>query len=199
MILLEGQIGAGKTALGEILEEELAVPLFRELEDPVTDTLLDRYYRDKRRWAYTMQTHFLSHRFRMIREVVRRGGGIMDRSIYGDRIFARMLADAGYMDQEEFATYTGLLEGILEETPPPRLLVYLNCSVDAARERIRRRNRGLEPEIPREYLEDLNQRYLDWYETYDISPKILLETEQYQPGEPEQTAPVIERIRRALR
>ncbi|TVR67300.1 MAG: hypothetical protein EA427_14265, partial [Spirochaetaceae bacterium] len=191
MILLEGQIGAGKTALGEILERELALPLFRELEDPVTETLLDRYYRDKHRWAYTMQTHFLAHRFRMIRELSRTGGGIMDRSVFGDRIFAQMLAAEGYMDAEEFSTYTSLLEGILEETPPPRLLVYLDCPVETARERIRRRNRGQEPEIPREYLENLNRRYLEWYAQYDLSPRILLNTGEYHLDRPREIAPVV--------
>lgn len=195
MILLEGPIGAGKTALGEILEKELGLPLFRELRDPVTETLLNRYYRDQHRWAFTMQTHFVAHRLRMIQELVQHGGGIMDRSIFGDRIFARMLAHERYMDEEEFSTYTNLLDGVLRETPAPTLLVYLDCSVDTAMDRIRRRNRGRESEIPRSYLEDLHRRYRTWYEQYTDSPKILLDTHGYHPDHPEQVQAVVERIR----
>ena len=198
MILIEGQIGAGKTTLGEILEQRLGLPLFRELHNPVTTTLLDRYYLDKHRWAYTMQTHFLAERFRMTRELVRSGGGIMDRSIFGDSIFARMLAAEGYMDSEEFSTYTALLEEMLEYIPPPRLLIYLDCSVDTAMERIRSRDRGNESGIPRTYLDALNRHYLAWYEQYDLSPRIFVNTEEFHIDNPDEVEPVIHRISRSL-
>jgi deoxyadenosine/deoxycytidine kinase len=198
VILIEGQIGVGKTTIGEIVEARAGIPLYRELGNPDTLALLDRFYADKRRWAFTLQIHFLNERFRMIKEIFRAGGGILDRSIFGDRIFAEMLHDDGDMSAEEFRTYSTLLDNMLQHTQKPHLLIYLDCGVDTAMERIRQRNRGLETGIPRAYLEDLNRRYLDWYDRYNLSPKIFVNTEEFHVDRADQLEPVVQRILDAI-
>ena len=184
--------------MGEILEERYQIPLFRELTRRTTLQLLDRFYVDKPRWAFTLQVHFLNERFRMIKEIFRNGGGLLDRSIYGDRIFADLLHDDGDMTDEESETYETLLDNMLEHAQKPDLLVYLDCSVETALERIKRRNRGLESGIPREYLEKLNDRYLAWYASYDLSPKVMIDTETFHVDEPVQLEKPLEEIDRKL-
>lgn len=186
MIIIEGQIGVGKTTIGEILENRYGIALFRELTHQSTLQLLDSFYADKRRWAFTLQVHFLNERFRMIKDIFRNGGGLLDRSIYGDRIFADLLHHDGDMNDEEFETYETLLDNMLEHAQKPDLLIYLDCSVDTAMERIRQRNRGLESGIPRDYLEKLNDRYLAWFDDYDLSPKVIIDTEKFHVDYPEQ-------------
>lgn len=198
MILIEGQIGVGKTTIGTIIEERYGIPLYRELANPDTLALLDRFYADKRRWAFTLQIHFLNERFRMIKTIFRDGGGVLDRSIFGDRIFAEMLHADADMNDEEFNTYSTLLDNMLEHTQKPQLLIYLDCSVDTALERIKARNRGLESGIPRDYLENLNSRYLDWYDGYHLSPKIFVNTEEFHVDHPDELEPVISRIGDAI-
>ena len=199
VIIIEGQIGVGKTTVGELLERELGITLFRELQHQETHTLLDRFYSDQQRWAFTLQIHFLNERFRMIKEIRRSGGGALDRSIYGDRIFAEVLHEDGTMTDEEFMTYDTLLDNMLEHVEPPDLLIYLDCSVDTAIERIRRRNRGLEAGIPRDYLERLNRHYLDWYRDYDLSPKVKIDTEAHRLDVPGQAGEALDLIRGKLR
>ncbi len=185
VIIIEGQIGAGKTTMGEILERRFDIPLYRELGNPDTLNLLDRFYADKGRWAFTMQIHFLNERFRMIKDINAAGGGLLDRSIFGDRIFAELLHEDGDMSDEEFRSYCTLLDNMLEHADPPALLIYLDCSVDAAVERINIRNRGLESGIPRDYLVKLNDQYLRWFEHYSYSPKIKVDTEAYDINRPD--------------
>jgi deoxyadenosine/deoxycytidine kinase len=64
-------------------------------------------------------------------------------------------------------------------------MIYLDCSVDAAIERITIRNRGLESGIPRDYLEKLNTKYLQWFELYNYSPKVKVDTESYDINRPD--------------
>ncbi|MFW5717091.1 MAG: deoxynucleoside kinase [Spirochaetota bacterium] len=199
MIIIEGQIGVGKTTMGEMLERELGITLYRELQEPETNTLLDRFYADRTRWAFTLQIHFLNERFRMIKQIRRDGGGTLDRSIYGDRVFAEVLHEDGSMLHEEFVTYTTLLGNMLEHVEPPDLLIYLDCTVDTALERIKKRNRGLEAGIPRDYLERLNDHYLRWYDGYDLSPRIKIDTEKHPLHDEGNAAMVLERIRRMLK
>lgn len=198
VIVIEGQIGVGKTTLGELLEEELQLPLYKELTNPHTHEMLDRFYRDKKRWAFTLQVHFLNERFRKIKQIFRDGGGLLDRSIFGDRIFAEVLHEDGDMEEFEFHTYTTLLDNMLEHAQAPRLLIYLDCSVDTAIDRIRKRNRGIESTIPRDYLERINDHYLRWYEQYDVSPKVFIDTEQMPIHQPDGRAEIVKIVREAL-
>lgn len=199
VIVVEGQIGVGKTTMGTLLSREWDIPLYEELTNPATHKLLDSFYRDKKRWAFTLQVHFLNERFRKIKEIHRRGGGILDRSIFGDRIFADMLHADGDMADFEHETYTTLLENMLEHAKNPRLLVYLDCSVDTALSRIKKRNRGIESTIPREYLEELNRRYLLWYEAYDLSPKVMIDTESHPLHTEEGQKRVVEQVKPYLK
>ena len=198
VIIIEGQIGVGKTTMGELLERELDISLYRELTQDSTLNLLDRFYADKKRWAFTLQVHFLNERFRMIKQIFRAGGGTLDRSIFGDRIFAEMLHADGDMLDEEFSTYSTLLDNMLEHAQDPTLLIYLDCSVDTAQERIKKRNRGLESTIPRDYLENLNNRYLQWYDRYDHSDKIKIDTENLPLEDPKAREKVLAMVRERL-
>ncbi|WP_037572156.1 deoxynucleoside kinase [Spirochaeta cellobiosiphila] len=174
VVLIEGQIGVGKTTLGEILQEEFSLPLYRELGNPHTLTLLDKFYADKKRWSFTLQIHFLNERFRMIKEIFKNNGGILDRSIFGDRIFASMLHDSNEMTDEEFSTYSTLLDNMLEHVQKPQLLIYLDCTTETALARIQKRDRGLESSISADYLDKLNKKYISWYNDYNLSPKLFV-------------------------
>ncbi|PFQ72398.1 deoxyguanosine kinase [Bacillus cereus] len=179
VIVIDGVVGCGKSTLAEILEKEIGVKMYPEIGSKDTLNLLDRFYAKKTRWAFTTQVHFLNTRFAQIKEIHRSGGGILDRSIFGDRIFAEMLAedleDGGTgMTWEEFRTYDTLLDSMLEHAQAPTLLIYLECDVDTAVQRIAKRNRGIESEVERGYWERLNAKYQLWYEKYNASPKIKI-------------------------
>ena len=89
MIIVDGVVGVGKSSLMEILAEELNLTVFPE---PVMDNpLLPKFYEDMKKYGFPLQVFFLNNRFRMIKEAQRLNGAIMDRAIYGDVIFAKML------------------------------------------------------------------------------------------------------------
>ncbi len=179
VLVIDGVVGCGKTTLAKILEEEFKMKLYEEIGSQDTINLLDRFYAKRTRWGFTLQIHFLNKRFAQIKEIHRSGGGMLDRSIFGDRLFAEMMAedleDGGEgMTWEEFRTYSTLLDSMLEHAIPPTLLVYLECDVDTAISRINKRDRGLESGVERGYWERLNDKYAEWYSTYDASPKIKI-------------------------
>lgn len=204
VIVVDGVVGCGKTSLGEILEVELGEKLYLELGNPDTERMLDRYYAKKTRWGFTMQIHFLNERFKQIKEIHRNGGGLLDRSIFGDRIFAEMLAedleDGGEgITWEEFRTYSTLLDSMLEHAIPPTLMIYLQCSTDTAISRINKRNRGLESQVDRAYWERLNTKYEQWFGTYEASPKIVINVDDLDfVNRPEDRDVVVGRVMEKL-
>ncbi|AOT69696.1 deoxynucleoside kinase [Geosporobacter ferrireducens] len=177
VICIDGVVGSGKTTLAELLEKKLNLKLYNELANQDTEILLDKFYRDRHRWAFTMQIHFLNERFRMIKEVHKNRGGLLDRSIFGDKIFASMLHEDGYMSREEFLTYSTLLDNMLEHTQPPLLMIYLKCSVDKAVENIQKRGRAYELIVPRIYWERPNEKYTQWHKEYQLSPLLAIDVD----------------------
>jgi len=197
-LALEGQIGAGKTTLGLRLSEMLGLPFQAEIAAEETETLLERFYADKSRWAFTTQSHFIIRRAVSVQSLPRGAGAILDRSLYGDRIFAEMLHEDGYMSDEEFATYEELFGLLSAAVSPPDLMVFLDCSVDEAMARIRRRNRPGEANISREYLTHLDLKYRAWFDSYDRSPKISVAYDDFPIDNPTATAGLVAELRRAV-
>lgn len=182
VIVIDGVVGAGKSTLAQKLSEKLNIPIYFELQNQTTLNLLEEFYKDKKRWSFTLQIHFLNERFRMIKEIHRNGGGILDRSIFGDRIFASMLNEDGWMTDEEFETYTTLLDNMLEHSKNPDYLIYIDCDLETAMKRIKVRGREMEQAVDVNYWNRLNQKYQEWYDGYDLSDKIAIDANSYNPN-----------------
>jgi deoxyadenosine/deoxycytidine kinase len=167
MIVIDGVVGVGKSTLMNILKEEGYIPF----EEPVVDNpILEKFYYDRERYSFPLQIFFLNKRFKNIKDASKIQNAVMDRSIYGDIIFAKMLNDSGEMSKEEFDLYIELFENMIEHCKAPKLLVYLEVGVDEAMRRINRRGRDYEKVVERQYWEQLNSNYRNYFEKYNISP-----------------------------
>jgi deoxyadenosine/deoxycytidine kinase len=194
VIIIDGVVGAGKSTLAEKVSSKLNIPVFYELQNEETNTLLEEFYKDKKRWSFTLQIHFLNERFRMIKEIHKNGGGILDRSIFGDRIFASMLHEDGYMTSEEFNTYSTLLDNMLEHSKNPTLLVYIDCDLETAVERIGVRGRQMEQSVDEVYWKRLNEKYTNWYNEYNISKKLSINAKSYHPNNEKDIDEIVSKI-----
>lgn len=180
-IVIDGIIGAGKTTIAKFLSDTLNIQLYQEIfnseQENLTQRMLDRFYSDQERWSAIIQVMFLNNRFRDIKTIEKNNNsGILDRSIYGDEIFAKTIYDRGQMSKDELQIYRELLSNMLEHIKPPDVLIYVDVTVETAFERIRQRKRSSEPElISKDYLEDLQKNYDLWYEEYNLSPKVKID------------------------
>ncbi|AZK44643.1 deoxynucleoside kinase [Erysipelothrix piscisicarius] len=171
MIVIEGVVGVGKSSSMRILGQGG----YEELEEPVVDNpVLDKFYHDRCRYSFPLQVFFLNKRFEHIKQAKDVIKAVMDRSIYGDAIFARMLNLSGEMSDEEFQIYSELLQNMLEHVHVPKLMVYLEISVDEAMNRIKKRGRDYELIVEREYWEKLNREYSNYFDNYDLSPMLKI-------------------------
>jgi len=194
MIAIESTVGAGKTTLGKFLSEYTNIKLYEELSNDDSTILLDKFYDNQERWSFALQVHFLNERFRMIKEINKLSSGILDRSIYGDSIFAHMLHEDGKMTNEEYNTYKTLLDSMLEHVKPPQLMIYLKCSTETAVKRIAHRNRGIETDVPMKYWMRLNEKYDLWFDQYNATEKICLEVDDLNIYDEQQRIEFINKI-----
>lgn len=198
MIVVDGVVGSGKTTLMNILTEELGVGGF---EEPVADNpILGKFYHDRKRYAFPLQIFFLNRRFRMLKEAQdNKSSSVMDRSIYGDVIFAKLLHDGGDMEKDEFMLYQDLLTNMLDHIQAPKLMIYLRADVDTAIRRIESRGRDYEQIVERDYWERLNKEYEDYFSAYNLSKLLIIETKDYNIIDSmEDRKKVVELVRKAL-
>lgn len=177
-IVIDAVVGAGKTSYMEMLAKELHMPTF---EEPVQDNpILDKFYHNRKRYSFPLQIFFLNRRFEMLKKAAESEVPVlMDRSIYGDMIFAKMLHDEGNMDKDEFHLYRDLLTNMLDHVEPPKLMIYLKIDTDAAIERIKKRGRDYELIVEREYWDNLNREYEDYFSEYNLSPLLIIDAKKY--------------------
>lgn len=174
MIAIEGVVGVGKTSLMELLIDEGYTP-FRE---PVIDNpILDKFYHDRERYAFTLQIFFFNKRFEQLKEASKIENVVMDRSIYGDTIFAKLLHKNNELSEIEYEILEELFSNMLEYVKKPKLLIYLEASTEEAMRRIDMRGRDYEKEVEKDYWVNLNNEYNDFFKDYSMSPILKINVE----------------------
>lgn len=198
LVIVDGVVGSGKTTFMNILKEELGLHGF---EEPVTDNpLLEKFYHDRKRYAFPLQVFFLNRRFRMLKDAEGlASSSVMDRSIYGDVIFAKLLHEGGDMEKEEFLLYQELLVNMLDHIEAPKLMIYLKCDVDTALSRIKKRGRDYEQIVERDYWERLNKEYEAYFDAYNLSKLLVIDVKEMDlKDNPLHRQLVLKKVREAL-
>ena len=188
---IAGLIGAGKTTLATSLGAHLDLPVYYE---PVQDNeYLADFYRDPGTYAFATQIYLLNRRFQQHQEIIwRGGGGVQDRTIYEDAVFAKTLVNQGLLDERDYRTYLDLFRHMSNFMCRPNVIVYLDLSPASSMARIKQRSRDVESGISMAYLEALRDEYESFIQ--DISrtvPVIRVSWEEYR--DVEEMAGVIER------
>ncbi|MBE9525304.1 MAG: deoxynucleoside kinase, partial [Chloroflexi bacterium] len=177
LVLVAGNIGAGKTSLAERLGGRLG---WRTAFESVADNpYLPDFYADMARWSFHLQVFFLGHRAEQHLELSNdTQSAIADRSIYEDAyIFARALHHLGNLSERDFLAYRRVFDMVTASLPAPDLLIYLKASVPVLTERIRRRGREMESGITSDYLSLLESFYDDWMNTFDVCPVLTIRSD----------------------
>ncbi len=177
--MVEGTVGSGKTSLIEKITSLCKCKPFYELSDRMIEDMLVRFYHDRKRWAFTLQILFLTSRFEQIKEASRIERAILDRSIFGDVVFAKMLHRYGDMGGHELSVYERLYRSLIDSINPPYLMVYVRISTDLAVKRIKQRGRDYELIVEREYWENLNREYEKYFSSYNRSPLVIINADKY--------------------
>ena len=177
LIVVAGNIGAGKTSLTERIGSRLGWQT--AFESVADNPYLPDFYANMRQWSFHLQVFFLGHRAEQYLDLANMPqSAILDRSIYEDAyIFARALHHLGNLDERDYLAYRRVFDLVVAHLPPPDLLIYLKAPVPVLFERIRRRARSIESGIDSGYLSLLDSFYDDWLQAFDLCPVLTIRTE----------------------
>ena len=173
-IIVEGMTASGKSTVVDLLAERLGFKVmpeeFRDQHD-----LLSRFHHD-RRWAFPMQLNFLVTRFAQYLCASEENDYIMDRSIFGDKVYATLYYKQHSFTDSQFGCYLTLYDSLLRNTASPRLLVLVRCPFEEILRRIRARGRQDEIDAGVEYwrlLFDAYQPFLEFVRKEMQIPNVL--------------------------
>ena len=175
---MAGNIGAGKSTLVEFLSRQYDLRPFFEPNDD--NPYMKDFYADMKAWAFHSQLYFLSAKLRLHQQLGHVEEAIIqDRTIYEDaEIFAENLYRQRKMSRRDYVTYRRLYEAIIEQLRPPSLMIYLRCGMKTLKKRIKLRGRPEEQAIPRIYLQRLQDLYEEWFDRYDLSETLVIDTDE---------------------
>lgn len=201
VIITAGMIGVGKTTLTGLIADHLGTKAFFEPvgENPV----LPLFYTDPKQYAFLLQIYFLNKRFGMIKSALANDNNVLDRSIYEDALFTKENNKTGNISDTELTVYLSLLDNMMSELKQlpkkaPDLLVYAETDFETILYRIKKRGRDYEQYDEnnglRDYYYKMWTAYKNWFEEYDVSPKLKIDLQQYDLELPENQAAVLKLI-----
>lgn len=179
-IAIEGPIGVGKTSLARRLGQRLGARML--LEQPEANPFLERFYRDRARFALPTQLVFLFQRVQQLGELAQldlfRAQVVADFMLEKDALFARLtLAD------DEFRLYQAIHDRLAPQAPPPDLVIYLQARPETLLGRVAQRANPIEDGISEAYLRALSEAYALFFHHFEAAPVLIVNSEHLNLAE----------------
>jgi deoxyadenosine/deoxycytidine kinase len=170
-IAIEGVIGVGKTTLATILAEKLGAQI--QLEEVEENPFLHKFYDDMQGYAFQTQIFFLLSRYRQQTELAQ--ASLFKQKVVSDYIFSkdRIFAYINLND-DELALYEKLVKILERDIVRPDVVVYLQASPGVLMQRIDKRGRPFEKNMPQDYIETLNNAYNYFFFHYTDTPLVIV-------------------------
>jgi deoxyguanosine kinase len=172
VVSIEGNIGSGKsTLLANLREHYLNDAHIVFLKEPVDEwekikdangvTMLEKFYADQNKYSFAFQMMAYISRLKVLRDSLEAIGKtdkkiifITERSLYTDKlVFAKMLYDSGKMEDVMYQIYLNWFDTFSKEFPVHKV-IYVKTDAHICHQRIAKRSRDGEANIPLLYLEN---------------------------------------------
>jgi 2-amino-4-hydroxy-6-hydroxymethyldihydropteridine diphosphokinase len=162
-IAIEGNIGAGKTSLANMISDEFNAKLI--LERFAENPFLPKFYEDKERFAFPLEMSFLADRYQQLSDDLAqldlfRNFIVSDYYIFKSLIFAQIT-----LQKDEYILYRKMFDMMYKEITKPDVYVYLYQNTERLLENIKKRGRDYEQNIEAGYLQQIHDGYKSFINT----------------------------------
>ena len=171
-IVIEGNIGAGKTTLSKKLAQDLDSRLI--LEEFADNPFLPHFYKNQERYAFPVELFFLSERHKQLQDHFKSMELFQHRTVADYFFLKSVLFARQTLNDEEYRLYLRLFQSLHINFPKPDLIIYLHRSVPNLLANIRKRNRSYEQQMRESYLESISKAYFEYFKTESEVPILLL-------------------------
>ena len=172
-IAIEGNIGAGKTTLTNMIAAEFNAK--KVLERFADNPFLPKFYEDKERFAFPLEMSFLADRYQQLSDDLAqfdlfKNFIVSDYYIFKSLIFAQVT-----LQNDEYFLYRKMFDIMYKEISKPDLYVYLYQKSDRLIENIKKRGRDYEQNITAQYLDKIHKGYSTFINTEQSLNTIIID------------------------
>ncbi|MEZ0182765.1 2-amino-4-hydroxy-6-hydroxymethyldihydropteridine diphosphokinase [Flavobacterium oncorhynchi] len=171
-IAFEGNIGAGKTTLVHKIADDFNAKTV--LERFADNPFLPKFYKDQNRYAFPLEMSFLADRYQQLSDDLAQFDLFKDFIVADYHIFKSLIFAKITLAEDEYRLYRNLFDIIYKEMPKPDLYVYLYQNTERLLQNIKKRGRSYEQNIEAEYLDKINNGYLEYIKSqFDLNVLII--------------------------
>ena len=172
-LVIEGNIGSGKTSLCRKLASDLNAKLI--LEEFADNPFLPKFYKDSEKNAFPLELFFMAERFQQLSneknindlfsDVI-----ISDYSFFKSRLFAQ-----NNLKDDELNLFNRLYKIMFSTVKNPELLVYIHSDINRLQENIKERGREYEKNISDNYLKEIESIYFEYLRKQRDFPVLFID------------------------
>jgi len=160
-IAIEGNIGAGKTTLAQLLSEVHNGRLI--LEEFDENPFLPRFYANPEKYALQLEMSFLLDRYKQLNSILSEPN-IFTNFIIADYMLAKSLLFSKInLSSGDYKLYSTFFELIKKKLPKPDVIFYLHAETEQLKRQILKRGRTYEQNISRHYLGKIERMYFEYF------------------------------------
>lgn len=173
-VVIEGNIGAGKTTLAGKLAEDFNAKLI--LEQFADNPFLPKFYQDQERYSFPLELSFLADRYNQIKNQVL-DLDLFHNFIIADYYFAKSAIFAqNTLKDDEYRLFRQIFDIVFDSMPKPDLYVYLHVDTDKLLKHINLRGREYEKLIEPDYLDKIKNGYFNFFKQIISFPILIIDT-----------------------
>jgi deoxyadenosine/deoxycytidine kinase len=185
IITIEGNIGSGKSTLLEFLRNELTldnqkvifmkepVDEWEDIKDSNGNTMLQKFYENQEKYSFPFQMMAYVSRLKLLKETVEKYPNaiiISERSLYTDKyVFAKMLYETNKIEDVSYQIYCKWFDTFVKDYPIAGI-IYVKTDPEICHDRVAKRSRVGESNIPLDYLVSCHKYHNDML---DIEKQIV--------------------------
>ena len=194
-IAIEGNIGAGKTSLANMMSDEFNAKIV--LERFADNPFLPKFYEDNERYAFPLEMSFLADRYQQLTDDLAqfdlfKNFIVSDYYIFKSLIFAQVT-----LQKDEYKLYRKMFDLMYKEITKPDLYVYLYQNTERLLQNIKKRGREYEQNIEASYLQKIHDGYSNFIKTQpDLNILIIDVSELDFVNNPEDYQLIINKIKK---
>lgn len=172
-LVIEGNIGAGKTTLAKMIAEEFDAKLV--LEQFADNPFLPKFYKDQERYSFPLELSFLADRYAQIKKQAF-NPDLFHSLLVTDYFFAKSAIFAqNTLQDDEYRLFRQIFDIVFESMPKPDLYVYLHADTSQLLKNIKSRGRDYEQSISGEYLEKIQRGYFSFFKQINSFPILVID------------------------
>ena len=171
-IAIEGNIGSGKTTLATMLSSDYDVRLI--LEAFSDNPFLPKFYEAPDKHAFPLELFFMAERYHQLKNLKEQD--LFQPQMVSDYFFMKSkLYAQNNLQYDELQLFNRLFDIMFSSLSKPDLLIYLYADIVRLQQNIKKRGRDFEQNISNLYLQNIQDKYLDYLRKQDDFPVLVLD------------------------